>query len=230
MKNLGERQEIRAFDFRDFEVREEADSPPVIVGYAAVFNQRSKNLGGFVEEIAPGAFRRTLESNPDVRAAVQHEQGLMTIGRTRNGTLQMEEDEHGLRVRIRPPDTQPGRDALTLVRGGFIDQMSFQFRVPKGGDDWKRTADGTPLRRLLDVDLDGGDVAIVTGPAYPQTSAEVRAMATQFSETGSGVDDAEGGQSTEDVEGVGLQAQPDYRRRQLEIVELEINLTGGSEQ
>lgn len=212
-------QEIRTFAVGELEVREEGDSPPVIIGYAAVFNQRSRDIGGFVEEIAPGAFRRTLQANPDTRATVQHGPGLMTIGRTRNGTLHMEEDENGLRVRIVPPNTQVGRDALTLVRRRDIDQMSFQFRVPKGGDQWSRAADGKPLRRLLDVDLDGGDVSIVTGPAYLQTSAEVRAIASQMTMTAA--DDAEGGQSAEGAEDVELQAQLDYRRRQLEIVEKE---------
>jgi uncharacterized protein len=216
-------QETRSFPVQQLEVRVEAGKPPAIVGYAAVFNGRSRDLGGFVEEIAPGAFRETLARNPDTRANVQHGPGLMTIGRTRNGTLQMMEDETGLRVHITPPDTQVGRDALTLVRGGFLDQMSFQFRVPKGGDDWtKKTAEGYPLRRLLAVDLDGGDVSIVTNPAYPQTSAEARDMASlltkgesQPEEAGAGTD-GEAGEEQDTS-----QVREDLQRRFAEIAEKE---------
>lgn len=169
-------KEIRTVSMQEMEVREDV-GPPVIEGYAAVFNTRTQ-IGNFVEEVAPGAFARTLASGPDVRATIEHEGGLTTIGRTRNRTLSLWEDDRGLRVRIQPPDTQAGRDALTLVRGGYVDQMSFAFRVGKDGQLWGTTEDKTPLRRLLHVSLDDGDVAIVTYPAYPQTSAEARDMAS----------------------------------------------------
>lgn len=207
-------RESRIFAVDGLEVREEGDGPPVIVGYAAVFNQRSENLGGFVEEIVPGAFANTLRSNPDVRATIEHRGGVTIIGRIRNGTLALAEDAHGLRVRIQPPDTQAGRDALTLVRGGYMDQMSFMFSTRR--DEWKKTDDGTPLRRLLEVDLHNGDVSLVTYPAYPQTSAEARDMA----ETMTTPDDAEGGQSGEAAQR-DLQEQLELRRRQVEIAEIE---------
>lgn len=211
-------QESRLFAVDGLEVREEGDGPPVIVGYAAVFNQRSENLGGFVEEIVPGAFANTLRSNPDVRATIDHKGGVTTIGRVRNGTLQLQEDQHGLRVRIVPPDTQAGRDALTLVRGGYMDQMSFMFHTRR--DEWKKTDDGTPLRRLHEVDLHNGDVSLVTYPAYPQTSAEARDMAMAMVTT----DDAEGGQSGEAEEEQASQARLDILQRQLEIAEVENDL------
>lgn len=224
-------QESRVFDISGLEVRQEDDGPPTIVGYAAVFNVRSRNLGGFVEEIMPGAFRATLGSNPDVRASIEHERGMATIGRIRNGTLSLVEDNRGLRVRILPPDTQAGRDAMTLVRGGFIDQMSFMFRTRK--DEWKKTEDGTPLRRLHEVDLDNGDVTLTVMPAYPQTSAEARAMAAELgsAEDDDAAEEAEGGQAADETEEErDLQGQLEYRHRLLDIVAVELNLDGGSEQ
>jgi HK97 family phage prohead protease len=184
----------------DLELRADSDGDaarPAFEGYASVFNQPSVDMG-FIETVDPAAFTRTLAAGPDVLANVQHEGGLATIGRTRNGTLNLETDDVGLRVRITPPDTQAGRDALELVRGGFVNQMSFAFRVVR--EAWTKGGDGTPRRRLLDVELDGGDVAIVTGPAYPQTTVEVRAMAASLTEDGSAADktQADEGASSED--------------------------------
>lgn len=187
------------------------DAPlPGFTGYAAVFNRPSLDLG-FIETIDPGAFTRTLAADPDVIANVQHEGGLNTIGRTRNGTLALATDETGLLVSITPPDTQAGRDAMVLVRDGYVTQMSFAFQVR--ADKWGKDAEGKPLRRLLDVELDGGDVAIVTGPAYPQTTVQVRAMAAALSGAGS----AEAEQNTEAGGDAGAEARRAHRRRRLDI-------------
>jgi HK97 family phage prohead protease len=145
-----------------------------IVGYAALFNQLSVDLGGFREVIRAGAFTTTLSMNPDVRATLEHEGGLLMLGRTRNGTLRLQEDEVGLRVEIIPPDTQAARDALTLIGRGDLDQMSFAFFTKR--DNWVVQGLDYVLRELHEVSLDNGDVSIVTYPAYPATSVQVRAV------------------------------------------------------
>lgn len=193
----------------DLQVRAEDGERPGFEGYASVFNAPSVDMG-FIETVDPGAFARTLAAKPDVLANIQHEGGLSTIGRTRNGSLQLATDAHGLRVRIEPPDTQAGRDALELVRGGFVNQMSFAFRVVR--EAWTKGGDGTPLRRLLDVELDGGDVAIVTGPAYPQTTVEVRATVAALAEDGGA------GNQTDADEGASAEDRLANRKRQLNIL------------
>lgn len=147
---------------------------PTIVGYAAMFDRRSFDLGGFTEIIKPGAFASTLAGKPDVRALVNHESGLMTIGRTTNGTLQLVEDEIGLRVKILPPDTQAGRDVVTLVKRGDLSQMSFAFYTKV--DNWLQDANGAITRELIEVSIDNGDVSIVTYPAYGDTLVQARSL------------------------------------------------------
>jgi HK97 family phage prohead protease len=142
-----------------------------IVGYAAVFDQPSLPLdGGFTEVVKRGAFKRAIGEGQDVRALWQHDPNFV-LGRTKNGTLEMSEDVHGLRVAISPPDTQWARDAVTSIKRGDVDQMSFTFEARS--DNW--TSDGSGIRReLLDADL--FDVSPVTFPAYPQTSVSARAV------------------------------------------------------
>lgn len=147
-----------------------------ISGYAAVFNSLSQDLGGFKEKIHPKAFDRALREKHDVRALVDHDPSRI-VGRTKSGTLKLDTDKHGLRVAIKPPDTSIGRDLMTSIRRGDIDQMSFAFRVTEERWQWaSRDADQeTDIRELLDLDL--FDVSAVTYPAYEQTEIDARSRA-----------------------------------------------------
>lgn len=153
------------------EIREE-NGGFKIRGYAAVFNQLSEPIMGlFRERILPGAFRKSLQN--DVRALVNHHASEI-IGRTKNGTLTLREDDHGLYVEIRPPNTTAGRDVVENIRGGYLDQMSFGFSVDEDGQKWSKTDKGERLRDLTDVDV--FDVSVVAFPAYTKTSVSVRAL------------------------------------------------------
>jgi HK97 family phage prohead protease len=158
--------ERRTFTVRDIETREAEDGVMRLSGYAAVFNDSSVPLP-FSERIAPGAFRKTLSETPDVRLLINHE-GL-PLARTKNGTLELSEDEVGLRFDAELPDTTEARDLWTLIQRGDVDQMSFAFRVIRQ----KWSADRTE-RTLTEVSLADGDVSVVTYPAYPTTTVEAR--------------------------------------------------------
>lgn len=149
------------------ELRAADDAPRRLEGYAAIFNSASGDLGGFREMIAPGAFRRTLAENADVRALWNHE-AMYVLGRTTTGTLRLSETAQGLWMTVDLPETHYANDLLALVRRGDVNQMSFAFR--KVVDDWSK-GDDLPLRRLLDVDL--FDVSPVTFPAYEATNVAV---------------------------------------------------------
>lgn len=141
---------------------------PLISGHAAVFNQLSEDLGGFREQIAPGAFKRTLR-NADVRALFNHDSNYV-LGRSKAGTLTLAEDLEGLAIQVQPPETTWAGDLMTSMERGDLDQMSFGFRTIK--DKWESGEGGLQLRTLLEVEL--VDVSVVTFPAYPQTDAAVR--------------------------------------------------------
>lgn len=165
--------ERRVFSLEHIELREDGDTPE-IVGYAAVFNSLSEDLGGFREEIAPGFFDDVL--GDDVRALFNHDPNY-PLGRTAAGTLALEQDSRGLKVRISPPPTQWAEDLQVSMRRGDVSQMSFGWYTEE--DEWSKGKDGLVTRRLIKAER-LLDVSPVTFPAYPQTSVEVRAKVDQL--------------------------------------------------
>ncbi len=174
-------------DVAELRVLDEGGKPK-IVGYAAVFNSFSEDLGGFREIIRPGAFANALKENQDVRALVNHDPSLL-LGRTKAGTLKLSEDTRGLRVEIYPPETTAGKDNVESIRRGDIDGMSFGFEVRGGGKAqvW-REENGKTIRELHDLNL--FDVSPVTYPAYPATTVAVRSLEAWRKETAPGRDPA----------------------------------------
>lgn len=163
------RPEIERRSLRGVELRV-ADEGGMIVGYAAVFNSLSEDLGGFREVIVPGAFDRAISEAHDVRALVNHDSSQL-LGRTKSGTLKLSVDEKGLRAEIDPPATQAAIDALASISRGDMDGMSFAFRTLS--DDWRAEGDQL-IRELRDLEL--LDVSVVTFPAYPETQVAARAL------------------------------------------------------
>jgi len=146
----------------EFEIRETGEGMH-FEGYAAVFNSPSEPLP-FIERIAPGAFKRSIEARNDIKLLWNHDTGAV-LGSTRAGTLRMYEDDRGLKVSAMLPNTSLGRDAAELLKRGDVDSMSFGFSVPQGGDSW--SADGSE-RTLKSVRLH--EVSIVSFPAYSGTA------------------------------------------------------------
>jgi len=160
------KHETRNFE-ADFELREEGDGM-TFVGYAAKFNSPSEDLGGFVETIEPGAFRKSLRSRNDVKLLVNHDTGRV-LASSRSGTMKLYEDEIGLRVEASLPNTTDGRDMAELLRRGDLNKMSFGFSVQK--DSWNNEM---TQRTLKSVRL--FETSIVSFPAYSQTEAMVRSL------------------------------------------------------
>jgi HK97 family phage prohead protease len=170
-----EAREERTFALAGVEVRAGEGVPPVIVGHAAVYNRWSEDLGGFRERVLPGAFTKSLVDG-DVRALFNHDPNFL-LGRTKSGTLTLSDEAKGLHFEATPPDTQTIRDlVLEPMKRGDVDQCSFAFSVPAGGDSWREPMQpgGLYERDLVDVRL--FDVSPVTFPAYPQTDVAVRAL------------------------------------------------------
>lgn len=157
----------------DLELRADGDGM-TFHGYAAVFNSDSEPMP-FVEQIASGAFTRTLKRDRNIRMFLNHNTDVL-LATSGAGTLSLAEDDKGLRVEAQLPDTTAGRDLAILLARGDVNTMSFGFQTVK--DQWSE--DGTK-RTLKELRL--FEVSPITGwPAYPATTAFVRHLADELGE------------------------------------------------
>lgn len=173
-----ERHYIAPMEFRD-----DSDDENVVKlsGYASTFESYEMYggpaQGGWIEQIARGAFEKTLREKPDLHLLVNH--AGMPLARTKSGTLKLSVDEHGLRVDAELDRRDPEVQALEVkMRRGDMDEMSFAFRVK--AQEWEATADfpddDMALRTITEVSLHKGDVSVVNFGANPTTSASVRSV------------------------------------------------------
>jgi len=151
----------------EIEVRSEGDGM-TFSGYASVFDSPSEDLGGFIEYVAPGAFKRSLQARNEIKLLWNHDTS-EPLASVRGGSLQLVEDSRGLKVTAKLPNTTRGRDVAELLRSKVIDSMSFGFNVIK--DSWSNNGS---VRTLESVRL--SEVSVVTFPAYTATTATVRSL------------------------------------------------------
>ena len=163
-----------------------------IEGRPIVFGVRSVNLTPWsstrkvYEILEPGCISRELLAKSDVILNLNHSNMVPDVlGRFRNSdrdTLSLELRGDGIDCRCDLPRTNNANDALELMKRGDITGMSFAFE-----DDYEDTENGVSYERTNDVE-DGKevwlrhvkkitglyDVAIVTHPAYEQTTVGLR--------------------------------------------------------
>ena len=159
-----------AIEYRQFqtEIRAEGDGH-TFEGYAAIFNSEAEGLNTR-EIIKPGAFSKSVAAAErgewEVKALQDHDPKLF-LGSTKTGTLDLEEDERGLKVRVslNPEVTFASDLAAMLRRDGAAMGMSFGFSVPSKGDAFNDSG----IRELRNIRLH--EVSLLTGnqPAYPAT-------------------------------------------------------------
>lgn len=165
--------ERRTFKCEEFELRATGDATLTLTGYASVFDKGYEmyggpDKGGWTELVDRRAFDETLKRKPDVHLLINHEG--MPLARTKSGTLQLSTDSVGLKVVAELDRSDPDAQRLEVkMNRGDMDEMSFAFRTIR--HEWNE--DETE-RRLLELNLDKGDVSVVNFGANPNTSAGIR--------------------------------------------------------
>lgn len=123
----------------------------------------------FREKINKGVFTRAIESEDRIDFLAEHRQDLL-LSSTENGSLELWEDEEGLKMRAKIAPTSYGKDFYTLMKHKMINHMSFGFKVLK--DSWRKGTDGIFERSVDEIVLK--EVSIVRNPAYPQSAIAAR--------------------------------------------------------
>ncbi len=159
-------------EFRAAEIRSaEEEDKLVVEGYAAVFDKEAliyeSEWSGykFYEKVNRNAFDDADMS--DVVMKYNHDDQSLVLARTRNKTLQLTTDDHGLKIRAELANTTAGRDIYELIKRGDLDKMSFAFTVSETNVR-DSTEDKVYVREILKFDKIF-DVSVVDFPAYDDT-------------------------------------------------------------
>ena len=176
--------------FSSIETRSDDENKKMIVeGYAIVFDEETligDEERGFIEVIDKGALTST--NMKDVPFKYNHNDVTLILARTRNGSLSLEVDEKGLKIRAELIDTTSNVDIYKSIVAGLLDKMSFAFTVKS--QSWDRSGK-IPKRTITAIDR-LFDVSVVDLPAYDQTSIQASARSLELVETElKALDDAE---------------------------------------
>jgi len=139
-----------------------------LVGSAIVYNTDSVNMGGWIEQIRPGAFTEVLRTS-DARCLFNHD-GNMILGRQSAGTLTLHDRATSLDFTCRLPENETARRIDEAISRRDVQGCSFCFVVDREGDEWTLAQKpGEPDRRYITKAKELLDVGPVTYPAYPET-------------------------------------------------------------
>ena len=170
---MNNKKEVRFFA-QDINVRNEEENPNemIVEGYAVVFDSPATH--GFTEIIKKCAFDKC--NMKDVPLKYNHDDSHLILARTRNGSLKLEVDDKGLKIRAKLIDTTSNVDIYKSLKAGLLDKMSFAFTVSE--EQWDAKTD---TRTITGIDC-LYDVSVVDTPFYDTTEIYARALKTLDSE------------------------------------------------
>ena len=150
----------------NLEVRnaEQDESKMIIEGYPIVFGKETPIFDGrkeWLEQIDRRAFENCDMS--DVALKYNHNDNVFILARTRNGSLTLSIDEHGVFMHAELIDTTTNRDVYEMVRSKLLTEGSFAFTVVK--HEKYTDAEGMEHRNITEIGK-LFDVAICPNGAY----------------------------------------------------------------
>ena len=143
-----------------------------ISGYVNVPGRQSRPVvtprGRVIEIIEQGAFQRAIDRAGNIRMLLDHDPGRM-LAETRAHTLTVHEDAIGPRAKSVVTDPE----VIEGAKKGLLKGWSFNIKNPR--DTVEERADGLPIRRITDFDMDEITLVMHKVPVYSSTSIEIRA-------------------------------------------------------
>lgn len=154
-------------EYRAFELRT-GEEEMTVEGYAAVFDSETVMYSCDGIDYKEVIDRKAFDNAEMADVVMNYNHGGKPVARTKNGTLSLEVDSRGLKIKARLKGTEEGRKLYEEIKGGYIDKMSFAFIVSE--DSYDRD---THTRRILGIKR-LYDVAAVDIPAYDATDISAR--------------------------------------------------------
>ena len=159
------------------------DGSMIVEGYATTFDAPYVMEGTEVSEVIP---RSALDGADLSDVIFQFDHCGEVMARSRNSTLQLECDGHGLHVRADLSGCQRGRELYESIRNGLVDRMSWGFVVAPDGWEYDMDTNTQTITRISKV----YDVSAVSIPANQGTDiyarsafdGEIEALRTERSE------------------------------------------------
>lgn len=160
----------RTIELREAQVSENDEQRKVLEGYAVVFDTPT-----VLYEYDGIEYKEVIDkdalSNADMKDVClkyNHGDNALILARTRNGSLKLTVDGHGLKFRATLPNTTSANDVHELVKDGILDKCSFAFRVEEDSyNSETHTRTILKIKRMYDV-------SVVDIPAYEDTNVEAR--------------------------------------------------------
>lgn len=162
------------------------DDEYVVEGYATTFNAKyllfeyksdwDKKIYRFFEVVDSKAFNSC--DMGDVIMQYNHEGRV--YARTRNKTLDITPDEHGLKVRADLSGTELGKQLFEEIKGGYTDKMSFGFTIEEEKRDSHEEDDVVTITRTITKIGKLYDVSAVSIPANDATEISARSFQDGF--------------------------------------------------
>lgn len=159
-------KEIRLNNVENLQIRndEQEENKMVIEGYPIVFDKETYIdcfFGGWYEKIDRNAFANADMS--DVCLKYNHNDDFFIMARTRNNSLQLTIDNHGVFMHAELINTTQNRDVYEMVKSELLKEGSFAFTV----EEWTENIDANEdLHRTINKIGKLFDVAICPNGAY----------------------------------------------------------------
>ncbi|PAK99543.1 hypothetical protein B8W96_11035 [Lentilactobacillus parakefiri] len=166
---------IKSSEIRAVEPKDDDDNSTgkQLEGYALMFNQPSKDLGGFIEEIDPQALENTDLSQVLFLNDHNFNQPIAKVG----SGLTLDVDDKGLHFVVDIDDSVSYEaDLYNLIQKGVVNSMSFGFELPDDGSGEQWTEDTTTgvVTRLITNIQTLYEISAVSIPAYDASSVATR--------------------------------------------------------
>lgn len=157
--------EVRKFDVMSkVETRKDPEGKMILRGVIP-YNSRSEEMWGFVEEIAPTAFRKTMADRSNVYLFWAHDES-QVLAATGSKSLTLRDTPVGLEweAELR----EGSADYYQAVERGDVEGVSFGFIVRKEDWDWDQEPALRTLREVHLLEISAG----VAFPAYAGAQSE----------------------------------------------------------